>query len=111
MTDGKLYYELEIKPAERNLNDTFTVKDTLPEGAVYVEDSFNASPTTLNQMSVSEDGRTLTFTIPKEVYVNKDGSYKHDVLYIHYAIQISNANLSGSQPVSYTHLDVYKRQH
>ena len=97
LTDGKLYYELEIKPAERNLNDTFTVKDTLPEGAVYVEDSFNASPTTLNQMSVSEDGRTLTFTIPKEVYVNKDGSYKHDVLYIHYAIQISNANLSGSQ--------------
>ena len=97
LTDGKLYYELEIKLAERNLNDTFTVKDTLPEGAVYVEDSFNASPTTLNQMSVSEDGRTLTFTIPKEVYVNKDGSYKHDVLYIHYAIQISNANLSGSQ--------------
>ena len=97
LTDGKLYYELEIKPAERNLNDTFTVKDTLPEGAVYVEDSFNASPTTLNQMSVSEDGRTLTFTIPKEVYVNEDGSYKHDVLYIHYAIQISNANLSGSQ--------------
>ena len=97
LTDGKLYYELEIKPAERNLNDTFTVTDTLPEGAVYVEDSFNASPTTLNQMSVSEDGRTLTFTIPKEVYVNEDGSYKHDVLYIHYAIQISNANLSGSQ--------------
>ena len=97
LTDGKLYYELEIKPAERNLNDTFTVKDKLPEGAVYVEDSFNASPTTLNQMSVSEDGRTLTFTIPKEVYVNEDGSYKHDVLYIHYAIQISNANLSGSQ--------------
>ena len=97
LTDGKLYYELEIKPAERNLNDTFTVKDTLPEGAVYVEDSFNASPTTLNQMSVSEDGRTLTFTIPKEVYVNEDGSYKHDVLYIHYAVQISNANLSGSQ--------------
>ena len=97
LTDGKLYYELEIKPAERNLNDTFTVTDTLPEGAVYVEDSFNASPTTLNQMSVSEDGRTLTFTIPKEVYVNKDGSYKHDVLYIHYAVQISNANLSGSQ--------------
>ena len=97
LTDGKLYYELEIKPAERNLNDTFTVTDKLPEGAVYVEDSFNASPTTLNQMSVSEDGRTLTFTIPKEVYVNKDGSYKHDVLYIHYAIQISNANLSGSQ--------------
>lgn len=95
MTDGKLYYELEIKPAERNLNDTFTVTDKLPEGAVYVEDSFNASPTTLNQMSVSEDGRTLTFTIPKEVYVNEDGSYKHDVLYIHYAIQISNANLSG----------------
>ena len=29
-----------------------------------------ASPTTLNQMSVSEDGRTLTFTIPKEVYEN-----------------------------------------
>ena len=97
LTDGKLYYELEIKPAERNLNDTFTVTDKLPEGAVYVEDSFNASPTTLNQMSVSEDGRTLTFTIPKEVYVNEDGSYKHDVLYIHYAIQISNANLSGSQ--------------
>ena len=97
LTDGKLYYELEIKPAERNLNDEFTVTDTLPEGAVYVEDSFNASPTTLNQMSVSEDGRTLTFTIPKEVYVNEDGSYKHDVLYIHYAIQISNANLSGSQ--------------
>ena len=97
LTDGKLYYELEIKPAERNLNDTFTVKDKLPEGAVYVEDSFNASPTTLNQMSVSEDGRTLTFTIPKEVYVNEDGSYKHDVLYIHYAIQISNANISGSQ--------------
>ena len=97
LTDGKLYYELEIKPAERNLNDTFTVTDTLPEGAVYVEDSFNASPTTLNQMSVSEDGRTLTFTIPKEVYVNEDGSYKHDVLYIHYAIQISNANISGSQ--------------
>ena len=97
LTDGKLYYELEIKPAERNLNDTFTVTDTLPEGAVYVEDSFNASPTTLNQMSVSEDGRTLTFTIPKEVYVNEDGSYKHDVLYIHYAVQISNANLSGSQ--------------
>ena len=97
LTDGKLYYELEIKPTERNLNDTFTVKDKLPEGAVYVEDSFNASPTTLNQMSVSEDGRTLTFTIPKEVYVNEDGSYKHDVLYIHYAIQISNANLSGSQ--------------
>ena len=97
LTDGKLYYELEIKPTERNLNDTFTVTDTLPEGAVYVEDSFNASPTTLNQMSVSEDGRTLTFTIPKEVYVNEDGSYKHDVLYIHYAIQISNANLSGSQ--------------
>ena len=97
LTDGKLYYELEIKPAERNLNDTFTVTDTLPEGAVYVEDSFNASPTTLNQMSVSEDGRTLTFTIPKEVYVNEDGSYKHDVLYIHYAIQISNANLSGLQ--------------
>ena len=97
LTDGKLYYELEIKPAERNLNDTFTVKDKLPEGAVYVEDSFNASPTTLKQMSVSEDGRTLTFTIPKEVYVNEDGSYKHDVLYIHYAIQISNANLSGSQ--------------
>ena len=97
LTDGKLYYELEIKPAERNLNDEFTVTDTLPEGAVYVEDSFNASPTTLNQMSVSEDGRTLTFTIPKEVYVNKDGSYKQDVLYIHYAIQISNANLLGSQ--------------
>ena len=97
LTDGKLYYELEIKPAERNLNDTFTVTDKLPEGAVYVEDSFNASPTTLNQMSVSEDGRTLTFTIPKEVYVNEDGSYKHNVLYIHYAIQISNANLSGSQ--------------
>ena len=97
LTDGKLYYELEIKPAERNLNDTFTVKDKLPEGAVYVEDSFNASPTTLNQMSVSEDGRTLTFTIPKEVYVNEDGRYKHDVLYIHYAIQISNANISGSQ--------------
>ena len=97
LTDGKLYYELEIKPAERNLNDTFTVTDTLPEGAVYVEDSFNASPTTLNQMSVSEDGRTLTFTIPKEVYVNEDGSYKHDVLYIHYAVQISNENLSGSQ--------------
>ena len=97
LTDGKLYYELEIKPAERNLNDTFTVTDKLPEGAVYVEDSFNASPTTLKQMSVSEDGRTLTFTIPKEVYVNEDGSYKHDVLYIHYAIQISNANLSGSQ--------------
>ena len=97
LTDGKLYYELEIKPTERNLNDTFTVTDTLPEGAVYVEDSFNASPTTLNQMSVSEDGRTLTFTIPKEVYVNEDGSYKHDVLYIHYAIQISNANISGSQ--------------
>ena len=97
LTDGKLYYELEIKPAERNLNDTFTVKDKLPEGAVYVEDSFNASPTTLNQMSISEDGRTLTFTIPKEVYVNEDGSYKHDVLYIHYAIQISNANISGSQ--------------
>ena len=97
LTDGKLYYELEIKPAERNLNDTFTVTDTLPEGAVYVEDSFNASPTTLNQMSVSEDGRTLTFTIPKEVYVNEDGSYKHDVLYIHYAVQISNANFSGSQ--------------
>ena len=97
LTDCKLYYELEIKPAERNLNDTFTVTDKLPEGAVYVEDSFNASPTTLNQMSVSEDGRTLTFTIPKEVYVNEDGSYKHDVLYIHYAIQISNANLSGSQ--------------
>ena len=97
LTDGKLYYELEIKPAERNLNDTFTVTDKLPEGAVYVEDSFNASPTTLNQMSVSEDGRTLTFTIPKEVYVNEDGSYKHDVLYIHYAIQISNANISGSQ--------------
>ena len=97
LTDGKLYYELEIKPAERNLNDTFTVTDKLPEGAVYVEDSFNASPTTLNQMSVSEDGKTLTFTIPKEVYVNEDGSYKHDVLYIHYAIQISNANLSGSQ--------------
>ena len=97
LTDGKLYYELEIKPAERNLNDTFTVKDKLPEGAAYVEDSFNASPTTLNQMSVSEDGRTLTFTIPKEVYVNEDGSYKHDVLYIHYAIQISNANISGSQ--------------
>ena len=97
LTDGKLYYELEIKPAERNLKDEFIVTDTLPEGAVYVEDSFNASPTTLNQMSVSEDGRTLTFTIPKEVYVNKDGSYKHDVLYIHYAIQISNANLSGSQ--------------
>ena len=97
LTDGKLYYELEIKPAERNLNDTFTVTDKLPEGAVYVEDSFNASPTTLNQMSVSEDGRTLTFTIPKEVYVNEDGSYKHDALYIHYAIQISNANLSGSQ--------------
>ena len=97
LTDGKLYYELEIKPAERNLNDTFTVTDKLPEGAVYVEDSFNASPTTLNQMSASEDGRTLTFTIPKEVYVNEDGSYKHDVLYIHYAIQISNANLSGSQ--------------
>ena len=97
LTDGKLYYELEIKPAERNLNDTFTVTDTLPEGAVYVEDSFNASPTTLNQMSVSEDGRTLTFTIPKEVYVNEDGSYKHDVLYIHYAVLISNENLSGSQ--------------
>ena len=97
LTDGKLYYELEIKPAERNLNDTFTVKDKLPEGAVYVEDSFNASPTTLNQMSVSEDGRTLTFTIPKEVYVNEDGSYKHDVLYIHYAVLISNENLSGSQ--------------
>ena len=97
LTDGKLYYELEIKPAERNLNDTFTVTDKLPEGAVYVEDSFNASPTTLNQMSVSEDGRTLTFTIPKEVYVNEDGSYKHDVLYIHYAVQISNENLSGSQ--------------
>lgn len=78
LTDGKLYYELEIKPAERNLNDEFTVTDTLPEGAVYVEDSFNASPTTLNQMSVSEDGRTLTFTIPKEVYVNKDGSYKFE---------------------------------
>ena len=78
LTDGKLYYELEIKPAERNLNDTFTVTDTLPEGAVYVEDSFNASPTTLNQMSVSEDGRTLTFTIPKEVYVNEDGSYKFE---------------------------------
>ena len=97
LTDGKLYYELEIKPAERNLNDTFTVTDTLPEGAVYVEDSFNASPTTLNQMSVSEDGRTLTFTIPKEVYVNEDGSYKHDVLYIHYAVLISNENISGSQ--------------
>ena len=97
LTDGKLYYELEIKPAERNLNDTFTVTDKLPEGAVYVEDSFNASPTTLNQMSVSEDGRTLTFTIPKEVYVNEDGSYKHDVLYIHYAVLISNENLSGSQ--------------
>ena len=109
LTDGKLYYELEIKPAERNLNDTFTVKDKLPEGAVYVEDSFNASPTTLNQMSVSEDGRTLTFTIPKEVYVNEDGSYKHDVLYIHYAIQISNANLSGSQQelVYFTNTAIY----
>ena len=109
LTDGKLYYELEIKPAERNLNDTFTVTDTLPEGAVYVEDSFNASPTTLNQMSVSEDGRTLTFTIPKEVYVNEDGSYKHDVLYIHYAIQISNANLSGSQQelVYFTNTAIY----
>ena len=109
LTDGKLYYELEIKPAERNLNDTFTVKDKLPEGAVYVEDSFNASPTTLNQMSVSEDGRTLTFTIQKEVYVNEDGSYKHDVLYIHYAIQISNANLSGSQQelVYFTNTAIY----
>ena len=35
--------------------------------------------------------------IPKEVYVNEDGSYKHDVLYIHYAVLISNENLSGSQ--------------
>lgn len=65
MTDGKLYYELEIKPAERNLNDTFTVTDTLPEGAVYVEDSFNASPTTLNQMSVSEDGQNFDFYYSK----------------------------------------------